>query len=283
MRISVTVNGLAYTRDVEGSPDAARFIREDLGLTGTKEGCEAGECGACTVFLDGAHRQLLPGPGGGGGRRRDRDDRGRGRRRGAVRDPGRVRPPLRRAMRLLHRRHGHVGPATAAGQPQPDRRGDPGGHRGQPLPLHGLPADHRGGAGRVRPARRRHERGLEVVHDLRHRKRRRRSVRTRAVEVVGKLTGDAVYTSDMVLPGMLHAAIKKSPHARARIMSIDTSRGRGAARRAGGAHRPGARLQARPLRRRQGHPGQGRGPPLRRGRRRCGRGHARRSPARRPT
>jgi len=53
MRISVTVNGREYTREVEGSPTLLRFIRENLGLTGTKEGCEAGECGACTVFLDG--------------------------------------------------------------------------------------------------------------------------------------------------------------------------------------------------------------------------------------
>ncbi len=44
------------------------------------------------------------------------------------------------------------------------------------------------------------------------------------LEVVGKLTGDALYTGDLVLPGMLHAKVKKSPHARARIVGIDTSR-----------------------------------------------------------
>jgi len=44
------------------------------------------------------------------------------------------------------------------------------------------------------------------------------------VEVVGKLTGDALYTGDLVLPGMLHAKVKKSPHARARIVGVDTSK-----------------------------------------------------------
>ena len=39
-----------------------------------------------------------------------------------------------------------------------------------------------------------------------------------------KLTGGAMYTSDMVLPGMLYAQVKKSPHARARIIAIDTSK-----------------------------------------------------------
>jgi aerobic-type carbon monoxide dehydrogenase small subunit (CoxS/CutS family) len=53
MKISVTVNGNQYAREIEGSPTLLRFLREDLGLTGTKEGCEAGECGACTVFLNG--------------------------------------------------------------------------------------------------------------------------------------------------------------------------------------------------------------------------------------
>jgi CO/xanthine dehydrogenase Mo-binding subunit len=44
------------------------------------------------------------------------------------------------------------------------------------------------------------------------------------VEAVGKLTGEAVYASDMTLPGMLHARVKGSPHARARILSIETSK-----------------------------------------------------------
>jgi carbon-monoxide dehydrogenase small subunit len=53
MRIELTVNGAAYARDVAENITLLRFLREDLGLTGTKEGCGGGECGACTVFLDG--------------------------------------------------------------------------------------------------------------------------------------------------------------------------------------------------------------------------------------
>jgi aerobic-type carbon monoxide dehydrogenase small subunit (CoxS/CutS family) len=53
MRISVRVNGHEYQRDVAEDRTLLRFLREDVGLTGTKEGCGAGECGSCTVFLDG--------------------------------------------------------------------------------------------------------------------------------------------------------------------------------------------------------------------------------------
>ena len=53
MKIKVTVNGLGYERDVEEHWTLLRFLRDSVGLTGTKEGCGAGECGACTVFLNG--------------------------------------------------------------------------------------------------------------------------------------------------------------------------------------------------------------------------------------
>ncbi len=53
MRIQLTVNGLGYERDCAEHRTLLRFLREDLGLMGTKEGCGMGECGACTVIMNG--------------------------------------------------------------------------------------------------------------------------------------------------------------------------------------------------------------------------------------
>ena len=46
----------------------------------------------------------------------------------------------------------------------------------------------------------------------------------RRLEAVAKVTGDAMFTSDMAFPGMLYAQVKKSPHARAKIRKIDASK-----------------------------------------------------------
>ncbi|HZS01686.1 MAG TPA: (2Fe-2S)-binding protein [Chloroflexota bacterium] len=51
--VEFTVNGDAYRLDVEPNRRLIDVLREDLGLTGTKEGCSIGVCGACTVLLDG--------------------------------------------------------------------------------------------------------------------------------------------------------------------------------------------------------------------------------------
>jgi aerobic carbon-monoxide dehydrogenase small subunit len=51
--VSVTVNGRAYTREVEPRLLLVHFLRDELGLTGTHVGCDTSSCGACTVRLDG--------------------------------------------------------------------------------------------------------------------------------------------------------------------------------------------------------------------------------------
>ncbi len=52
-RITLNVNGVTEMVDVTSNITLLQMLREKLGLTGTKNGCAAGECGACTVMLNG--------------------------------------------------------------------------------------------------------------------------------------------------------------------------------------------------------------------------------------
>jgi carbon-monoxide dehydrogenase small subunit len=52
MKVSITVNGTTYERDVEPRTLLAYFLREQCGLTGTHVGCDTSSCGCCVVVLD---------------------------------------------------------------------------------------------------------------------------------------------------------------------------------------------------------------------------------------
>jgi aerobic carbon-monoxide dehydrogenase small subunit len=53
MDVAVTVNGTLYERAVEARKLLIHFLRDDLDLTGSHIGCDTGNCGACSVILDG--------------------------------------------------------------------------------------------------------------------------------------------------------------------------------------------------------------------------------------
>ena len=52
--ITVTINGTTYEREVEARKLLIHFIRDDLDLTGSHIGCDTGNCGACSVIVDGS-------------------------------------------------------------------------------------------------------------------------------------------------------------------------------------------------------------------------------------
>ena len=204
MKIALTVNGERREADVWGGESLLFALREQLGLPGSKNACEQGECGSCSVLLDGDARLLLPRPRRAGRRPRGRHRRGHRLGRGSLHrvqeafvDAGAVQcgfctPGLIVATVDLLDAH-----------PEPVRRRDPRGALGQPLPLHRLPEDLRRGAGRGaahddRPTTTDAEaRGRRIGEVVRAAGRRRR-----------RCSGEFAYSSDLSAAG--HAL---GPHA----------------------------------------------------------------------
>src|SRR5262249_44026181 len=131
------------------------------------------------------------------------------------------------AVRLLHTGHADACARAAPREPDAERPGDPRDYLGQPLPLHGIPGDRRGCPPRRVPRR-------CIHHSLAFREEMVMATTER--QWIGKdvprledpklLAGRATYTDDVKLPGMLHAAVLRSPHPHARIKRVDTSQAR---------------------------------------------------------
>ena len=131
--MKLTINGKARTLQVHPMKRLLDVIREDCGLTGTKEGCGEGECGACTVLIDGVAVDSCIVPAAHAEGCSVITIEGAGPRARAAHADAFVEG--RRAVRHLHAGHDPGGDAARAGR-------DPGRHQvragGEPVPMHRL-------------------------------------------------------------------------------------------------------------------------------------------------
>ena len=110
----VRVNGAARSFDSADPDKPLLYVLRDVGLTATKFGCGLGQCGACTVLIDGKAQRVLPDHHRGRAGQVGDDARGTGLGGDAASDPGRFHQGAGAAMRLLHERHDHDRRGAAA-------------------------------------------------------------------------------------------------------------------------------------------------------------------------
>jgi len=219
VEITATVNGRQISRSVPNHYRLIDFVREELHLTGNKEGCGAGECGTCSMFVDGVLVKscLMPVQKIMNATVETVDD--------LDRDVGRT--VLQQAFHKCGSSQcgycipGMVMAATSLlrKMPNPDREQIKEGLGGNICRCTGYQ--------KIIDA-------VELARDVINKKIPESSLeenllepvmgaRTPRLDAPGKVTGAVKYAADMVLPNMLHMSVLRSPHAYAKIVSIDAS------------------------------------------------------------
>jgi CO/xanthine dehydrogenase Mo-binding subunit/aerobic-type carbon monoxide dehydrogenase small subunit (CoxS/CutS family) len=220
-RLEATVNGRKIKRNAKPSQRLLDFLRDDLNLTGNKEGCGAGECGTCSVFVDGVLMKscLLP------------VAKAQNAKIDSIESLA-VSGELNVLQKAFHKAGasqcgycipGMVMAATAA------LRANPFADREEIKERLGGNICRCTGYQKIFDA-------VELARDVQNGRLPTTALletdtadgevigkNVRRIDAPGKVSGRLKYAGDMTMPGMLHVQVLRSPHAHARIVSVDTT------------------------------------------------------------
>jgi len=221
IRLEATVNGRKIVRNAKPHQRLLDFLRDDLNLTGHKEGCGAGECGTCSVFVDGVLMKscLLP------------VAKAQGAQIDTIESLAKT-GELSMLQQAFHKTGasqcgyctpGMVMAATAA------LRINPFADREEIKERLGGNICRCTGYQKIFDA-------VELARDVQNGSLPASALletetaedgvigkNVRRIDAPSKVSGRLKYAGDMTMPGMLHVQVLRSPHAHARIVSIDTS------------------------------------------------------------
>jgi CO/xanthine dehydrogenase Mo-binding subunit/aerobic-type carbon monoxide dehydrogenase small subunit (CoxS/CutS family) len=221
LQFKATVNGRKVARSAAPHLRLLDVIRDELNLTGNKEGCGAGECGTCSVFVDGVLMKscLMPAAKAQGATIETVE---------GLANKGEL-SVLQKAFHKMGASQcgycipGMVMAATAA------LRSNPFADREEIKERLGGNICRCTGYQKIFDA-------VELARDIQNGRTAMSALdeidaeagdyigkNVRRIDAPGKVSGALKYAGDMVLPGMLHVQVLRSPHAHARIVSIDTS------------------------------------------------------------
>ena len=221
IRLNATINGRKVSRDAKPHLRLLDFLRDDLNLTGNKEGCGAGECGTCSVFVDGVLMKscLMP------------VAKAQGAQIDTIESLAKS-GELSVLQKAFHKAGasqcgycipGMVMAATAA------LRANPFADREEIKERLGGNICRCTGYQKIFDA-------VELARDVQNGRLPAKALletdtadgevigkSVRRIDAPSKVSGRLKYAGDMTMPGMLYVQVLRSPHAHARIVSIDTS------------------------------------------------------------
>ena len=225
--VNFTVNGASASSEVERGKTLLRYLRDDLGLMGTKDGCTSGDCGSCVVQVDGkpvdscvylmkradgVTIETIDGLAGADGTLHPIQ--------AAFLEKGAVQCGFCIPGMIM------ASKAAARDDTLPDPRPDPRRPQEQHLSLHRVRADLR-----RRPAGGRVDGQSDVVRRAGSRPTDRSARPSVLVDGTKSVQGLLPYADDLVLPGMLDGTVVWSEHPYARLLSVDVSGRQGVPRR----------------------------------------------------